>query len=101
MPKRFALSALTGLVGLALGAGIGVAAAQAGTDSPPRAEATATMPDGTQMDAMHDAMREHMPGALAEHCDEMHGSMGGVIEPGQMNSMMSGFTGDQHRSHHR
>lgn len=101
MPKRFATFALTGLIGLTLGAGIGVAAAQTGYDPPPPPEVIKAMPEAAQMDAMHDAMVEQMPPALVEQCDEMHQTMGGVMGRGQMESMMGGPAGDQHRSHHR
>jgi hypothetical protein len=100
MPKRFATLALTGLIGLAAGAGIGVAAAETGRGEL-RPNESAPMLDQAAMDTMHDAMRDQMPADLAQQCDDMHRIMGDEMDPGQMGSMMGGPTVDQHRTHHR
>lgn len=80
----------TGLAGIVLGAGFGVAAAD---DTPPapteRPDAAAPMAmdsmdmdsmgmgsmDLASMDAMHGSMRDQMPAAMADRCDEMHAVM--------------------------
>ena len=84
MPKLLTLAA-TGLVGLVLGAGIGVAAAD--QDGPTR-------------------MSEQMPAELAEKCDEMHADMGSMMgSMGSMESMSSMMGGmgagmSDHEAHH-
>ena len=75
--------AATGLAGLTLGLGVGVAAAQPDTDDSP----TTTPADVGSMDEMHAAMRDQMPPELAARCDEMHASMPAdmaAMDPGQM-----------------
>ena len=78
MSKILTLTA-TGLAGLVLGAGIGVAAAGQGAD-PTRPERAPV----TSMDEVHAGMVDQMPAELAAQCDQMHASMG---------SMMSGMAG--------
>ena len=84
MSKILTLTA-TGLAGLVLGAGIGVAAA--GPDAP---SAPAERSDITSMDEMHATMVDQMPAELAEQCDEMHAAMGGHM------SGMASTHGDHH-----
>ena len=95
MPKLLTLAA-TGLVGLVLGAGIGVAAAD--QDGPTRMPAPFS--DMSSMDEMHATMSEQMPAELAEQCDEMHADMGSTM--GSMSSMMGGMGAgmSDHEAHH-
>ncbi|HSP02719.1 MAG TPA: hypothetical protein VLR27_04415 [Acidimicrobiales bacterium] len=88
MSKILTLTA-TGLAGLVLGAGIGVAAA--GQDATPVAPERSAV---TSMDEMHAAMVDQMPAELAEQCDEMHAAMSGHMV-GQMGDMPG-----SHRDHH-
>ena len=93
MSKILTLAA-TGLAGIVLGAGIGVAAAGE-APSPPRersgltaAMETCSMDMGSMMgsidmgsmdmgsmDEMHASMRDQMPAEVAEQCDDMHAAM--------------------------
>jgi len=83
MSKILTLAA-TGLAGLVLGAGIGVAAA--GQDSTP--PAPERVDDVTSMDDMHAAMVETMPAELVEQCNEMHAAMADHMGDGDHASMM-------------
>lgn len=104
MSKILTLAA-TGLAGLVLGAGIGVASAGQGSDPAP--EPTV---DVESMDQMHAAMRDQMPPELVEHCDEMHAAMGEHMNDvdhastmGSMGSTMSGAGAGMfgnHAEHH-
>ena len=91
MSKILTLAA-TGLAGLVLGAGIGVAAA--GQDNtPPGPERVDAV---TSMDDMHAAMVETMPAELAEQCNEMHAAMAddmGDSDHASMESMSSMMDG--------
>lgn len=101
MSKILTLAA-TGLAGLVLGAGIGVAAADQGNRpaSPERVQ------DVSSMDEMHDAMRDQMPAELAEQCDQMHDAMADGDHASMMGSMGSMGSGmgaampDGHAEHH-
>lgn len=107
MSNKFLTLVATGIAGLVLGAGIGVAAAGDGSDSTP--PTTSTPRSSASMDEMHGAMRDQMPDDLAAQCDEMHASMpAGMrsMSPESMDSMMGeGMRGtgipDQHAQHHR
>jgi hypothetical protein len=93
MTKKLLTAAATGIVGLVLGAGIGMAAA--GDDPGPAPAGAASH------DAVHAAMRADMPEDLAARCDEVHAAMPdgmGSMDPGAIGSMM-GAGG--HASHHR
>lgn len=101
MSKILTLAA-TGIAGLVLGAGIGVAAADQGS----RPATPEPAQDVSSMDEMHDVMRDQMPAELVEQCDQMHDAMGDgdhASMMGSMGSMMSG-TGagmpDGHAEHH-
>ncbi len=72
MSKILTLTA-TGVAGLVLGAGIGIAAAAA--DQGNRPAAPERVQDVSSMDEMHDAMRDQMPADLVEQCDQMHAAM--------------------------
>jgi Spy/CpxP family protein refolding chaperone len=106
MSKILTLTA-TGVAGLVLGAGIGVAAAA--TDQGNRPAGAERVQDVSSMDEMHDAMRDQMPADLVEQCDQMHAAMtDGDHAPmmgsmGSIGSIMSG-TGaampDGHAEHH-
>ena len=98
--------AATGLVGLVLGAGVGVAAA--GQDDPgPMRDRPG---DVTSMDEMHATMTDQMPAELAEQCDEMHATMGEHMGDGDHASMMGSMGSmadgmgtdmtDRHARHH-
>lgn len=106
--------AATGVAGLVLGAGVGVAAQDRNDDAQP--PATAQTDEFDSMDQMHAAMRDQMPAGLAAQCDEMHAAMPeGMrsMDPGSMGSMMGGDMGsmmggdmggavsDQHSLHHK
>ena len=92
MSKILTLAA-TGLAGLVLGAGIGIAGAGQGTDpSPPLTV------DLESMEEMHAAMRDLLPPDLAEQHDEMHATMGEHMADvdhgsmiGSMGTTMGGF----------
>jgi hypothetical protein len=94
MMKRPVALVLSGLIGLVLGAGIGVAAAQAPTSADGASERA-------EMSLMHEEMRDQMPSWLADECDEMHAGMAGTME---QHSMMgegpaAGRHGDGHHPH--
>ncbi|MFP5579808.1 MAG: hypothetical protein ACLGIZ_16470 [Acidimicrobiia bacterium] len=98
MSKILTLAA-TGVAGLVLGAGIGVAAADQG--SPPVAPEPAQ--DVSSMGEMHDAMRDQMPAELVDEWDQMHDAMGDGDHASMMGSMMSGMQGGMpagHAEHH-
>ena len=108
MRTKLLTLAVSGIAVLALGAGVGVAAAQGdGSDTLPPVTAPAGEYDS--MDEMHAAMRDQMPAEFAAACDEMHaampegmrsmdpGSMGGFMGTG----MSGGFMTGQHGQHHR
>ena len=94
--------AATGFAGLVLGAGIGAAAAD--QDGSPRMPAP--YGDVSSMDEMHATMADQMPAELAEQCDEMHASMGSMMDGmGSMGSMGSmtnrmGAGMSDHEAHH-
>ncbi len=95
MSKILTLTA-TGVAGLVLGAGIGIAAA---ADQGNRPATPERVQDVSSMDEMHDAMRDQMPADLAEQCDQMHDAMA----DGDHASMMSGMGAampDGHAEHH-
>jgi hypothetical protein len=87
MSKTLTLAA-TGLAGLVLGAGIGVAAASE--------DATPTRPERatavTSMDEMHAAMVDTMPAKLAEQCNDMHTAMADHMGDGDHASMMEAMS---------
>lgn len=94
--------AATGLAGLVLGAGIGVAAA--GQEPNPETPERSSI---TSMDEVHAAMVDQMPAELAEQCDEMHAAMGEHMgdadHASMMGSMTSGMGSDMpgyHSEHH-
>lgn len=101
MSKILTLAA-TGVAGLVLGAGIGVAAADQGN----RPAAPEPADDVSSMDEMHDAMRDQMPAELVEECDQMHDAMGDGDHASMMGSMgstmsdMQGGMPDGHAEHH-
>ena len=115
MSKILTLSA-TGLAGLVLGAGIGVAAASGGqTDRPverPPAETEgpapimdmSTMDPGSMtrgsMEEMHAEMRDVMPAEMLEQCDEMHSQMGQHMSSGDGAGPMGGGDPAAHAEHH-
>lgn len=84
MSKTLTLAA-TGLAGLVLGAGIGVAAAAGQDNTPPAPERVDAV---TSMDDMHAAMVETMPAELVEQCNEMHAAMADHMGDGDHASMM-------------
>lgn len=91
--KLLALAA-TGVAGLALGAGVGVAAAQSDGRDTARPPVTTPATELDSMDEMHAAMRDQIPAELAAQCEEMHASMPAEMrsmEPGVMGSMMGGM----------
>jgi hypothetical protein len=94
--------AATGLVGVVLGAGIGVAAA--GQDSDPATTERSAIIES--MDEMHASMRAEMPTELVEECDQMHATMAEHMSDGDhaammesMGSMMSGMGSDMSNNH--
>lgn len=89
MSKTLTLAA-TGLAGLVLGAGIGVAAAGGGQDSSSSADRVEAV---TSMDEMHAAMVDTMPAELAEQCNEMHATMGDGDHASMMKTMGSTMDG--------
>lgn len=106
MESKLLTFAATGLAGITLGLGVGVAAAQPGADDAP----TGTVGDVGSMDEMHDAMSDQMPAGLADECDEMHDAMPAdmaAMDPDQMMGGMgqmmggAGMTGTAgHAGHH-
>ena len=106
MNTKLLTLAATGVAGITLGLGVGVAAAQGGPGddrTPP------PVADVGSMDEMHAMMRDQMPAELADACNEMHASM-----PAGMASMHNGLmngaggmngAGDmsngQHQAHHK
>jgi hypothetical protein len=102
--KRIAAFAATAVVGLVVGTGVGMAAAQteltmshtAGVSSSMMGTAMGTrgtMPSGMAgpgMDAMHSAMRNQMPASVRKQCDALHAQM----------TAGSGST-DSHTAHHK
>lgn len=102
MRTKLLTLAATGVAALALGTGIGSAAAQSDGRDATRPPVTAPSTELDSMDEMHAAMRDQMPAELAAQCDEMHASMPDEMrsmEPGAMGSMMAG-SGGQHVQHH-
>lgn len=103
--KLFTLAA-TGVAGITLGLGVGVAAAQGGPSDDRTPPAVA---DVGSMDAMHEMMRGQMPAELADACDEMHASMPADMAsmgPGHMNgaggmNSAGGMSNGQHQAHHK
>ncbi len=105
MSKILTLAA-TGLAGLVLGAGIGVAAAGQGADPATPEPAV----DVESMDEVHAAMRGQPPPQLVEQHDQMHAAMGEHMADGDhasmmgsMGSMTGGFGADMfgdHAEHH-
>lgn len=96
MTKKLLTLAATGLAGLVLGAGIGVAAAD-----DPGSGSRVVPPEA--MDEMHDAMRDQLPPELRAQHDEMHASMAGSMgsmDWGSMGSMMGGDRAARHAEHH-
>ena len=87
MSKTLTLAA-TGLAGLVLGAGIGVAAAGQDSTSP----APHPVETVTSMDEMHATMVETMPAELAEQCNEMHAAMADDMGDGDHASMMESMS---------
>lgn len=94
--KRIRLFVATGVFGLALGTGVGIAAARphavvvsptattsrsmmgGSTGATNMMGATGSMHGGTasvDMDAMHAAMRDRMPAAVRAQCDALHAQM--------------------------
>lgn len=98
MPNTILTLAATGLAGLVLGAGVGVASAQdtGGGRTP--------VEDPASMDELHDAMRDQMPAELVAECDAMHATMvdhTGAMDLGSMGSMMGdGDWSTRHAQHH-
>lgn len=75
------LTLAAAVAGLALGAGVGVAAAQdGGNDARPSVTTAAAELDS--MDQLHAVMRDQLPAELTAQCDEMHAAM-----PDDMRSM--------------
>lgn len=101
MSKILTLTA-TGLAGVVLGAGIGIAAA-GDTPAPPtdRPVVTDLMDMGSMdmrsMDEMHASMRDQMPAGMAEQHDEMHAAM--VDHMGDGNRP-AGVSPQEHAEHH-
>ena len=106
MSKILTLTA-TGLAGVVLGAGIGIAAAGDNPTTPTeRPEVTAPMDtasmdmssmDMGSMDEMHASMRDQMPAELAEQCDEMHAAMADHMGS---DSRPGGVSPEEHAEHH-
>lgn len=101
MNRQLLTLAATGVAGITLGLGVGVAAAQgdpAGDPTPP-----ATAAEVETMDDMHERMRDQMPAELAEACDDMHESMPAGMasrSAGHMNGA-AGMSNGQHQAHHK
>ena len=99
MNTKLLTLAATGVAGITLGLGVGVAAGQAdpGDDLTPPAVA-----DAGSMDEMHEMMRGQMPAEFVAACDEMHASMPAdmaSMETGHMNGA-GGMSNGQHQAHH-
>jgi len=112
MSKILTLAA-TGIAGVVLGAGIGVAAGDTASVPVERPDAPAAPGDDPSMDmgdmemggmemggmdmgdmdAMHAAMRDQMPADVAERCDEAHEVMVDDVGSG-------GVTPEAHEQHH-
>tara|TARA_R100000306_G_scaffold7033_1_gene9374 strand:- start:218 stop:556 length:339 start_codon:yes stop_codon:yes gene_type:complete len=106
MSKILTLTA-TGLAGVVLGTGIGIAAA-GDTPAPPTDRPVVTAPmdmgamdmgamDMSSMDEMHASMRDQMPAEMVEQHDEMHAAM--VDHMGDGNRP-SGVSPEEHAEHH-
>lgn len=106
MNTKLLTLAATGVAGITLGLGVGVAAAQGGPGDDRTPPAVA---DLGSMDAMHEMMRDHMPAELADACDEMHASMPddmASMHNGHMNGVggmngAGGMANGQHQAHHK
>ena len=114
MNTKLLTLAATGVAGITLGLGVGVAASQAD----PADDRTPPAADVGSMDEMHQSMRDQMPAEYAAACDEMHASMPGDMAsmpgdmpsdmPGGMSGGMSGgmngaggMSSGQHQAHHK
>lgn len=87
MNTKLLTFAATGLAGITLGLGVGVAAAQQGGDD----SSTSTSGNVASMDEMHDAMRDQMPADLADECDAMHDAMPAEMAAMDPDQMMRGM----------
>jgi hypothetical protein len=107
MSKILTLTA-TGLAGVVLGAGIGIAAAAGDTGSAhsERPDTTAPMDmdsmdmssmDMGSMDDMHASMRDQMPAEMVARCDEMHAAMADDMDS---NSRPDSVSPEEHAEHH-
>ena len=91
----------TGLAGVVLGAGIGIAAGD--TPAPPtdRPAVTAPMDVGSMdvgsMDEMHASIRDQMPADMVEQHDEMHAAMADHMADG---NRPAGVSAEEHAQHH-
>lgn len=85
--KRIPVLVATGVLGLALGTGVGIAAARPDSTVAPAATVSGSMMGSTtgstmgsthggavpvDMDAMHAAMRDRMPASVRQRCDALH-----------------------------
>jgi hypothetical protein len=77
--KRIPVLVATGVLGLALGTGVGIAAARPDSTVAPAATVSGSMMGSTHggavpvdMDAMHAAMRDRMPASVRQRCDALH-----------------------------
>jgi len=105
MGSRLLVAVVAGVVGLALGAGIGVASARTGVESPRAPVSDAVVEDSAppfSMDDMHNEMHDEMPQGFRAVCDEMHADMadhGGPSDSAGMGSMMGAGTVDRAEHH--
>jgi len=92
----------TGLAGVVLGAGIGIATADAPDPHRDRPAATAPADMGSMdmgsMDEMHRAMRDLVPAEMAEQHDQMHAAMGDRM--GDTMARPEGVSPEEHAEHH-
>ncbi|HSP27289.1 MAG TPA: hypothetical protein VLN74_01985 [Ilumatobacteraceae bacterium] len=103
MNTKLLTLAATGVAGITLGLGVGVAASQA---DPADGRTPPAVADVGSMDEMHESMRDQMPDEYAAACDEMHASMPADMGsmPGDMPGAMNGAGGmssGQHQAHHK
>jgi hypothetical protein len=105
MSKILTLTA-TGLAGVVLGAGIGIAAGDTPPSPTDRPAVTAPMDMGSMdmgsmdmgsMDEMHASMRDQMPADMVEQHDEMHAAMADHMGDG---NRPAGVSPEQHAQHH-
>jgi hypothetical protein len=110
MSKILTLAA-TGLAGVVLGAGIGIAAADDTPKTPTERPAVTAPTDMGSMDSMdmgsmdsmdmgsmeemHASMRDQMPAEMVQQCDDMHAAMGDHV-----GTRPEGVSPEEHAEHH-